>query len=493
MFKSIFFNNRIKTRLFQYFLSTIILVGMAGLFSFFSTSNLLVQIRSLFIENVKMNNLNTNLIENENLLQLYLSTNNMSVLEDYNKKMQNLESVAQTLSSGEITDSDLLMQRNISVLLEKYIKKNEDLINKNQSGSKKDLTASYNEVVQAGELIRFAIDKLLTNEYQKNASKYYTTFENIYSILLINMVVIIIAIIIGVVLVSWFSNKLSTPLVNLTMYANKVAEGDFSLDKINVSSYNEINQMANSLNIMVANINKYIHDLNERVKIEKEQEIENLKMQNLLRLSQQQALQSQINPHFLYNTLNAGSQLAILENADRTGEFLVVVANLFRYNLSNIDSLVTIQNELKHAEMYLFIMNARFPNKIKVIKEIDETLLNILIPRMIIQPILENVYIHGFNEMEKGCEIIIRVRKVNKHVEIMISDNGAGMDKQKIDSIMINNNLGTHASGIGLGNIIQRMKLYYKKDNLINIISEIGKGTTVTVLIPGKKRLVRYV
>lgn len=476
-----FINNKIKSILLIYFLITTALISAAGLISLVSTSNMLLGIRSLFKENVEMTDMNNRLTENESLLQLYMISNNESIFEDYSNNLENLAILKSMLPTSISSNPNILMQKNIRNMLDKYIELNTKIIS--DKNSREGVISSYSEIVAYGKNIRFAIEYLLSNESQENAENYYRALENIRKVVYFNITLIIMAIIANILLARRFTNRLSEPLIEISAYANKIAEGNFNVEIKKYDQYEEIQQLADSFNIMITNIKEYINDINEKARIEKEQQLQNIEMQNLLRITQQQALQSQINPHFLYNTLNAGSQLSMLEGAEQTGEFLVTVADLFRYNLSNLDSLVSIETELKHVEMYLFILEKRYPGKIHLVKEIDETLLDFKIPRMILQPLIENAYIHGFANVHYKGIVIISIHIVKEKVEIVVTDNGAGMneDEIKYQVVEVSNN---QSSGIGLANIFQRLKLLYNDNDVLKISSEKNVGTRIKIFIP---------
>ena len=211
------------------------------------------------------------------------------------------------------------------------------------------------------------------------------------------------------------------------------------------------------------------------------------------------ALQEQIKPHFLFNTLNTGAGLAMMEGADRTCYFLEQVADFLRYNIQHPGQDATIKDEIGMLDNYIYIMEVRFGNRYEFIKEIDEDALSHKMPNMILQPLVENCIKHGLKDITENGKIKITV-KVNDHsgeTEITISDNGCGFDpeiKKKIldakesggtvivksDEINQNEHIST-----GLINVIARLKFYFKRDDVFSILdNEEGKGTTFFIKIP---------
>ena len=179
-------------------------------------------------------------------------------------------------------------------------------------------------------------------------------------------------------------------------------------------------------------------------------------MESHLKDARLKYLQAQINPHFLFNTLNAGAQLAMMEGADKTYEYVQTVADFFRYNVKKQDKPVSIREEVHLIDNYIQILNVRFSGDIKYEKHIDETLLNIEMPSMILQPIVENCVNHGIREMGDKGVIVLKVYRQDNEVCISIKDNGKGMSEEVIDNIL-NGTLTvdrdkTDSNGIGDGN-----------------------------------------
>ena len=204
-------------------------------------------------------------------------------------------------------------------------------------------------------------------------------------------------------------------------------------------------------------------------------------MEAHLKDAQLKYLQAQINPHFLFNTLNAGAQLAMMEGADRTYEYVQVMAEFFRYNVKKGSKTVTIGEEIELVDNYIYILNVRFSGDILYEKEIDSSLMNVKMPSMILQPIVENCVNHGIRDMMgEGC-IKMKVYRQDDKACISIEDNGIGMSQEMIDGLLNGTPIaGTkkESNGIGMDNVIARLKLFVGDDDVIHIESEgEGKGS----------------
>ena len=222
---------------------------------------------------------------------------------------------------------------------------------------------------------------------------------------------------------------------------------------------------------------------NERRLKEKE-----LLMESHLKDARLKYLQAQINPHFLFNTLNAGAQLAMLESADRTYDYVQKVADFFRYNIKKDNDEVSLSEEIKLVDTYIYILNVRFAGDIHFTKKIeDEELLRVRIPSMILQPIVENSVNHGIRKIEGEGKIELAVYRVEDEICISVADNGAGMQKEQIDKILSGNTDVESAGGNGVGmvNVIQRLSLFFDQKSRFEILSEgPGMGTEVVITIP---------
>jgi len=306
--------------------------------------------------------------------------------------------------------------------------------------------------------------------------------------------------IIGGIFILVFSSKLTKPIIKLSSSAEKISNGDFDIEPIIINTDDEINILAKAFNNMTVNIKNHIEEIKGQVVMEKllkEKEMQNIKMKSLLKETELKMLQSQINPHFLFNTLNAAAQLSIIEGAEKASEFIEKIAELFRYSLKKLDQPVTLDDELKNVKNYMYILSARFGDKIKYSYEADSTILDTVIPCTILQPIVENAYIHGLEDLERNGKINIIVSKSDDKVKIEIKDNGIGMTKENINSILspenISNMSKSHVTGIGLHNVIDRLRLFYNIDNIheiIDIESDIDIGTKVILKLPYVKEVI---
>ncbi|MBS4196405.1 sensor histidine kinase [Lederbergia citri] len=283
----------------------------------------------------------------------------------------------------------------------------------------------------------------------------------------------------------WFSKRITRPVNKLTQAAHDLSMGRFDL-KIEVDSNDEIAFLAKMFDKMRININNYLSEIKQKAQLEHELQQSKL----LLQESQLRSLQSQINPHFLYNTLDILSKKAYLEGSEETSDLLVSVAGLLRYNINKLENSASLFEEVQVLKQYIDIQNARFTDRLQFQMEIDESCLDVEIPRLTLQPIVENAVIHAIEPAENGGSIWFRVIDGVDHVRIEMEDDGPGMTEERVQQMLQVNTKKPegHFTGIGINNVVKRLSLFYNRNDLFDIESNIGVGTKVILKIPKTKR-----
>lgn len=273
-----------------------------------------------------------------------------------------------------------------------------------------------------------------------------------------------------IVLVACVSKKMSRYINDILNTMNKVQGGKLS-SKVPIpkGEKNEISQIATHFNIMMNTVNEQMEMIKESGKREKEAEI--------------RALEAQINPHFVYNTLDSINWLAIENGQEEISSMLSQFAQILRYQIQKSNKIVTIQEELGYLEKYLFLQKARFMDSFEYVIECQETVKMCRINKMIFQPFIENAILHGVADMETGGLITIKILNVNDNLlSFIVSDNGHGMTEEQIRLIFEDRT--NPGNSIGVLNVLDRLDLYYGKDYTITIQSHMGQGTVITTTIP---------
>lgn len=199
------------------------------------------------------------------------------------------------------------------------------------------------------------------------------------------------------------------------------------------------------------------------------------------------ALQSQVNPHFLFNTLNTIARLAFIEGAETTEKTVYCLARVLRYNLRRNKEALTIEEELRTIKDYLFIQQTRFANRLEVNIDVQDEILRALVPCLTLQPIVENAIVHGIEPSTTKGQIFVRGYEKDSGIVFEVEDNGIGMSQDKIDRIFCLESLPSgkgHTTGIGLYNIQKRMQAFFRGNCALQIKSTIGKGCKVQLFFP---------
>jgi sensor histidine kinase YesM len=283
----------------------------------------------------------------------------------------------------------------------------------------------------------------------------------------------------------WFALSITRPVQKLTQAAKELSRGRFD-QEIEVSSNDEIAFLAKMFERMRVNINNLITEIQQKAQLEHELQQNKL----LLQESRYRSLQSQIHPHFLFNTLDTLSKKAYLEGAEETSDLLASVAGLLRYNLRRLDRSVTLYEEVRVLRQYMDIQSARFADRLRFVEEIDESCLYVQIPGLTLQPIVENAVIHAVEPMEDGGTIVFRIAEDGDRIRVEIADDGPGMPEDKIERVLKGSVQETegHTTGIGIGNVVQRLRLFYGQDDIIDIESKPRSGTKVVLRLPKVRR-----
>ncbi|KGX93726.1 histidine kinase [Pontibacillus halophilus JSM 076056 = DSM 19796] len=278
----------------------------------------------------------------------------------------------------------------------------------------------------------------------------------------------------------WFSQRITKPLESLTYSAKQLSKGDFDAQII-TNSKDETAILASTFEQMRININHLFKEIRQKAKLEKELQ----QSRYLLKESQLLSLQRQINPHFLFNTLNTLSKKAYMEGSMETSDLLVSIADLLRYNLKHMDQPTALREEVYVLKQYVDIQKARFTDRLTFHCDIEETCLDVQIPGLTLQPIIENAIIHAVEPNEDGGVITFRVTHNEQRVAIEIEDNGPGMTSEKVDELLDSNTqtVSERSTGIGFKNVVQRLRIFNGEHDIVHINSQLGIGTTVTLYI----------
>ncbi len=297
-------------------------------------------------------------------------------------------------------------------------------------------------------------------------------WDNYGQLLLFFLFVVLFSIFLLVFVNLHLSERISVPIKTLERAVKELEAGREEVD-IDVSGPYEIERLGHSIRSMVSTMRHLMDDIIEQEAQKRRSELD--------------VLQSQINPHFLYNTLD--SVVWMTENG-RTDEAILMVTSLarfFRISLSRGSNIIPIADELEHARHYLTIQKMRYKNKFSAVIAAEDGVEGLYTIKLIVQPILENAIYHGMAYADGDGEITVRARRDGEDVVIEVADNGPGMPEEMVERLLDQSYAaapGTKGSGIGLRNVHQRIRLTFGEEYGLAIHSEPDAGTTVCIRLP---------
>ena len=275
---------------------------------------------------------------------------------------------------------------------------------------------------------------------------------------------------IGILLMILMNRMITVPVSKLQTRMVRIAGGDFSRDP-SVEWEHELGDIGRGINDLSENVSELME---KRLEDEKQKQDLEYKM-----------LQSQINPHFLYNTLDSITWMIESGKNEEAAFMITQLAKLFRISLSKGHTVIRIRDELQHAQSYVNIQKVRYKNKFEVVFDICPDILDDCIVKLVLQPILENAINYGVREMDDCGKILIRGWKEQENIFMQVSDNGMGIPEEEIDLLLKDTNrVHKKGSGVGLVNVNNRLRLLFGEPYGLQIESELDEGTTVTVIIP---------
>lgn len=483
--------SQLSTRLLKYFLVIILIMSAISFYSIKSSRDLNKESNET-LENIQiLQLLHSSLEESATISSNYFA--NPSA--DYYNQFQTACSKAISYSKSiRALYPDFFLYRDIQVMTEYYTESSNDLFH-----SYNPDTASYLYLKE-----KLALENVRNNIYtyiyegmsnelemadsriQKNTHWLNTGITSIY-------ILVIVFTILCSFLSLHISKSFAKPIVDLSKKFRLVAQGDLTVTYDPPSGReDEIHLLTTSFNKMVTKLQENQDRLLEKQRIEvqlQDEKLKNVEMQNSLNRSELEYLLMQINPHFLYNTLNTISAMSMIEDAPQTKSMLDNLSGLLRNSLSVMSETIPLSTEIQTLTHYLQIQKVRFQARLQYKLDIPQNCLQENIPAMILQPLVENAIIHGLEDFPQQGHITISARKEDSPdgslLILTVSDNGLGIAPELLEQLRSNQQTTSkdQKRSIGIYNVKKRLWLIYNH-NIMEIVSEQGLGTWITLRLP---------
>lgn len=486
---SIIKNSPIRMKfVFMFILTTLILL-LVNVFMYYNMNQIMRRLDATYISNIKLNTMSDVLGRVQSNMTEYLNTKSSDAIEAYYRNEEEFSALIDELERRTTDNRLKLMERNILYMSESYLELTGKTIEAKRGRNVEKYKRYYDEATQLYLYLEDYVSSLNNERFRLNTESYRVISSSLRYLEWFSISVFVVLGLFNVLLVVLVTGSITRPLLELSEVADQVSRGNFGVSTVPVQSEDEVGVVTSAFNKMVESIRDYIDRLRRSMEKEQYMKEKSLKMEAHLKDAQLKYLQAQINPHFLFNTLNAGAQLAMMESADRTYDYIQNVAAFFRYNIKKDNDVVTLADEIRLVDNYIYILNVRFSGDIHFSKEVDESLLQIKVPSMILQPIVENSVNYGIRNIDWEGQIMLSVGMEGGCVQICIRDNGTGMLKEKIEQVMAGQTSETSgetdSNGVGLNNVMQRLHLFFEGEEKFEITSEgIGKGTQVYITLP---------
>lgn len=507
----LFFDQSLHTKLILPVILTMAVSLGVNLLLFGRINTTVENMDQVYATNIRLGELERLLTELESSVYQYLNIQSQDALETFTSSRERFGQMI-----GEIDDTitdhpTRRMERNIRSLALSYLDLADEAIQAKQSHQVTAYRESFREIQQIYTYLLSYIRGLDTLRFKANSENYDVLYQYLRYLEMFMIVVLILVTGCLLALLYVITRTFTRPLEKLAGKAKEVGRGNFGILLEEPESGDEVGTVTAAFNQMIRSINDYIRRTRESMELEIQMKERELAMENLLKDAQLKYYQAQINPHFLFNTLNAGQQLAMMEDAERTYAFIENMAFFFRYRLKKNGEESTLRQEVELIDSYLYIMNVRYSGELHLEKELDGRLLDICFPGMVLQPVIENALNHGLGGVEWEKRVWFSVWQENGDALICIRDNGVGISQEMLAELNGQEDErpgeavetakpghpgeavkaagprqpGDTGNGVGLANVRERLRLYFERQDVMIVESDgPGLGTRVTIRVP---------
>ena len=474
--------------LFQVGMVAVILFS-TNMLMYWQVNKTMQSLDTVYASNVNLTELAESLEAVQNDMYNYLTVKTSDSLESYYRSEEKYRRLLEQLNDQSMENPVKLLEKNVRKMSETYLDYTAETVLDKRGRNVEKYKASYADTLQMYRYLNSYISDLNVQQFKNNSSSYQALQNSIQYMEVVSTVVLVLMMGVCILMLFYMVKGVVAPLTGLAATANLVGQANFNVKMPPTDAMDEVGVVTRAFNTMVSSLEEYMTLTRENMEKEQKMMERELLMEAHLKEAQLKYLQSQINPHFLFNSLNAGAQLAMMEDAEKTCIFVERMADFFRYNVKKSSEDATLLEEVEAVENYIYILNVRFAGDIHYTTDVDESVLEYKVPSMILQPIVENAVSHGIRNIEWEGTIHLQIKREEKHIRIRVKDNGKGIKQERIKQILngeirSGENPGD-STGIGMNNVISRLELYYKQKNLLTIQSPgEDQGTEVMITIP---------
>ncbi|MCI6637431.1 MAG: histidine kinase [Bilifractor sp.] len=460
-----------------------------NLFLVLNINTALEKINRVFYSNVQTNTLSEALDNVQQGLADYLSVGSSENLRNFYQVQAEYTDCLAALGDSSDNVEIQSTTRDIRNLSEHYTELCENALTAKRGRNIQRYKNDYEDTVSMNAILQSYIYSMNNLLLKGNSDNYLKLADTFHSLEAFSLFMIVLIAFLDIFMIVTTIRHATAPMHDLIAEAGEIGKGNFDVPPLAVSSDDELGIVASAFNEMVVSMKGYLQKLRESMESENRLKERELLMDAHLKEAELKYLQAQINPHFLFNTLNAGAQLAMMEEADGTYRYLQNVAAFFRNKTNRENQITTLADEIALADNYMYIINVRFSDAITYEKRIDEDLTRVSVPSMILQPIIENAINHGVRDIDRPAVIILSVYRTGNYITLSVRDNGRGMTEAQMNAILSGNapvrRKGDETNGVGLSNVINRMRLFYNSEDVFDITSPgEDRGTEVLLYIP---------
>lgn len=482
---------KLNNRIFLTFTPIFMLLLFGSIISYISFLGFRNEQRLLYRDNLTMNQLVRYYDKMRKSFVHYLEFKRFEDLDAYLRESALLKENMISLSSLLKGDGASLVLDDILGLMESYLEVSDSAVILKRNRMVEEYYGKYLESLEISGYIDIFIGRYNNILLQRNAGRYQDLEDRANGILRFYLILFIALIIFSLWLMAFLSRLISRPVVELTARAGRIAVGDYKREVDRKYGTDELQNLSASFTVMEEKIRENIQLLEDKLSLQKsllQEEAESSRVREEAVQVEFSALQSQINPHFIFNTLNACVQLAMFEEAVRTERFLNSFSELLRYSFRDLHKPVTLKEEFDHIEVYLSLMKVRYGEIFSCEFYLDCFPETWFVPRTILQPIIENAFVHVLQSVD-FLELIIDAREIDGNLVLQFHDNGPGFPEgvrheiNGFTALSFDELVRSSRSRIGLINVYFRLRILLGEQVKLSVIEE-GRGGCLSIVLP---------